>query len=58
MNIKTESIITILENKKKPEDLTRSELNLERNSIFSVSTYKGKSREVSIILDFVQTRAI
>ncbi|MFC1718382.1 hypothetical protein ACFL6S_32300 [Candidatus Poribacteria bacterium] len=49
MTTERESIITILENKKESKDLTRSELNLERNSIFTVSTYKGNSREVSII---------
>ena len=49
MTTDTENIVTIWENKKKSEDIARSELNLERNSIFSVSTYKGKSREVTII---------
>ncbi len=51
MATETKNIITILGSKKKSEDLIRSELNLERNSIFSVSTYKGKSREVSIIAE-------
>ena len=39
-----------IQNKEKqseiPQSLVRSELNLEKNSVFTVSTYKGKSREI------------
>jgi len=46
----TEDIITFegLE-KITDETIARSELNLEQNSIFTVSNYKGKSREVFVV---------
>lgn len=48
----TRNITTIKSIKKEPESqFARSELNLEQNYIFTVSTYKGKSREI-IVTDY------
>jgi len=47
--IQTSKPITSEETPKKfPSLMVRSELNLEQNSIFTVSTYKGKSREIIV----------
>ncbi len=37
-----------IQRKEKP--VVRSELNLEQNSVFAVSTYRGKSREISVTM--------